>query len=38
MKERIPTQIRVSKKSGLGISELSSKYRILEHLKREGTR
>ncbi len=28
MKERIPTQLRVIKKSGLGISELSSVYRV----------
>lgn len=28
MKERIPTQIRVSKKSGLGISELENDYRL----------
>ena len=29
MKERIPTQLRVKKKSGLGISELNSKFRVL---------
>ncbi|OEE68996.1 exonuclease SbcC [Enterovibrio norvegicus FF-33] len=28
MKERIPTQLRVSKKTGLGISELESDYRV----------
>lgn len=28
MKERIPTQLRVSKKSGLGVSQLDAKYRI----------
>jgi DNA repair protein SbcC/Rad50 len=28
MKERIPTQIRVIKKSGLGISELENQYRL----------
>lgn len=28
MKERIPTQLRVTKKSGLGISQLESQYRL----------
>lgn len=28
MKERIPTQLRVTKKSGLGISQLDSQYRL----------
>ncbi|WP_104402842.1 SbcC/MukB-like Walker B domain-containing protein [Vibrio penaeicida] len=28
MKERIPVQLKVSKKSGLGISELASEYRV----------
>ncbi len=28
MKERIPTQLHVSKKTGLGISELEEKYRV----------
>lgn len=30
MKERIPTQLRVIKKSGLGISQLESAYRVAE--------
>lgn len=30
MKERIPTQLRVMKKSGLGISQLDSQYRVAE--------
>ncbi|WP_372597857.1 AAA family ATPase [Amphritea sp.] len=29
MKERIPAQLRVIKKSGLGVSELSSEYRVI---------
>lgn len=29
MKERIPAQLRVIKKSGLGVSELSSEYRVV---------
>ncbi|RTE64941.1 hypothetical protein EH243_14805 [Amphritea opalescens] len=29
MKERIPAQLRVIKKSGLGVSELESQYRVL---------
>lgn len=28
MKERIPTQLRVTKKSGLGVSQLDSQYRL----------
>lgn len=30
MKERIPTQLRVTKKSGLGVSQLDNRYRIAE--------
>lgn len=30
MKERIPTQLRVSKKSGLGLSQLDNRYRVTE--------
>lgn len=30
MKERIPTQLRVMKKSGLGVSQLDSRYRVAE--------
>ncbi len=30
MKERIPTQLRVQKKSGLGISQLDARYRIAD--------
>lgn len=30
MKERIPTQLRVTKKSGLGVSQLDSRYRVAE--------
>ncbi|WP_432470546.1 SbcC/MukB-like Walker B domain-containing protein [Amphritea sp. HPY] len=30
MKERIPTQLRVTKKSGLGVSQLSPAYRVAE--------
>ena len=29
MKERIPTQLRVIKKSGLGVSELDPKFAVL---------
>lgn len=29
MKERIPTQLRVTKKSGLGVSQLSANYRVV---------
>ncbi|GGK54410.1 AAA family ATPase [Amphritea balenae] len=29
MKERIPTQLRVTKKSGLGVSQLSAEYRVV---------
>lgn len=28
MKERIPVQLKVMKKSGLGVSELDSRYRV----------
>jgi exonuclease SbcC len=29
MKERIPTQLRVTKKSGLGVSELDKRFAVV---------